>query len=121
LKDSISGIGANITQTSITQCGKSLNNAIKVLSYFDREHNLHSKPTKHSTPSMEKDILKIVQKLCNSKVFDYIPGRQHHTFRGIKSNAALKVDSDKYITWLVEQRNELQREQNVAKLYKHKI
>ena len=65
-----------------------------------------------------KRQIKIVQELCNS---NYIPGHQHHTFHGIKSNAALKVDSDKYITWLVEQINELQREQNVAKLYKHKI
>ena len=48
---------------------------------------------------MEKDKLKIVHELCNSKVVDCIPGFQHHTFCGIKSNAALKVDTNKYITW----------------------
>jgi len=54
---------------------------------------------------MEKDKLKIKKELCSSKVFDYIPGCQHRTFCGIKSNAALKVDSDKYIAWLIANKN----------------
>jgi len=94
---------------------------MKVLNSLDKEHKLHNEAANHSTPSLEKDKLTIVKELCNCKVFDYIPGRQHHTFKGIKSNAALKIDTDKYISWLFDQRNELQREQNVAKLYKHKI
>jgi len=121
LKDAITGVGANVTQKSIIQCGKSLNSVMKVLSSFDKENNLHREAANHSAPSTEKDKLKIVKELCDLKVFDYIPGRQHHTFKGIKSNAALKVDLDKYISWLLEQKNELQREQNVAKLYEHKI
>jgi len=38
LKDAVTGIGANVTQQSIKQCGKSLNSVMKVLGSFDREH-----------------------------------------------------------------------------------
>ena len=47
--------GVNISQKTITQCGKSLNSLLKVCNSFDDQHDLHQLSHKHSQPSLGKD------------------------------------------------------------------
>lgn len=119
LKEAVSGVGANIYQQTIIQCGKSLDGLLKVCDSFDRQHGLHPTSHKHSLPSLAKDEQLIIKELSQAHVFDYVPGRAHRSFRTIFSNPAEKVDVDKLNSWLNQHKSTLQAEQDVYILYKH--
>ena len=76
-KEAVSSVGANISQKTITQCGKRLNSLLKVCNLFDDKHDLHQLSHKHSQPSLAKDEHLILDQLKKSRVFDYVPGRTH--------------------------------------------
>ena len=120
LKDAIVGVGPNIAEQTILQCGKSLDGLIKVCTSFDDQHGLHSLSLEHSRPSLAKDEKLIIDELQNSRVFDYIPGREYRSFRGIKANPAEKIDIEKLTDWIKKQKCTLQSEQNVCRMYRHK-
>ena len=48
----------------------------------------------HHTGSSSKEdrVKKIITQLAESKVFDYIPGHFHHTFKGIKPHVSSHID-----------------------------
>lgn len=119
LKQAVTGLGPNITQETILQCGKSLDGLLKVAKSFDQQHGLHPESLEHSAPRLAKDEKLIMDELARSRVFEYIPGREHRSFRGIKPNAAQKVDLKKITAWIQEKKHILQSEQNVSRLYKH--
>lgn len=119
LKDAVAGTGPNIAQHTILQCGRSLDGLQKVTNSFDRQHGLHPESVEHSRPSLAKDERLIIEELSQSKVFDYIPGREHRSFRTIKANAAQNVNLKKLTESILRQKSMLQSEQNVSKLYHH--
>jgi len=92
LKDSVSGLGANIVQPTVLQCGKSLNGMMDVCKAFDEQHDLYVESSSHRKPSSSKDEHLIIEELTKLKLFHYIPGSQHRTFCGIKPNPAEKLD-----------------------------
>ena len=56
LKDFVTSLGPNVTYQSILQCGKSLNMLLKVMSLFDRQHDLHPESLEHKKPLLAKGI-----------------------------------------------------------------
>ena len=119
LKQAVSGLGANIAKQTILQCGRSLDGLLKVNKSFDEEHGIHPVSLEHSSPSLAKDQKLIMDQLSRSRVFDYVPGRDHRSFHGIKPNAAQKVDLTKLSEWIRQKQSALQAEQNVSRLFKH--
>lgn len=120
LKSSVSSVGSNITHKTVMQCGQSLHGLQKVCTAFDEQHGLHSETSEHNRPSLAKDQQLMVKELVSSNVFDYIPGRSHSSFHGIKANAAQLVDPSKLTATIEQNKSTLQCEQNVAKLYVQK-
>ena len=122
LKDAVSGLGPNITKNSIIQCGKSLNGLIGVVNCFDKEHGIHDESTRHNKACLSKDEKLILEELTKtSKVFDYVPGRQHRSFLSIKPNVAQSLDITKTVGWIKGHLSSIQASVNVAKLYGHNI
>lgn len=121
LKEAVSGLGANVMQQTVLQCGQSLSGIMNVCNRFDQQNNLYVESSIHRRPSAAKDEQLIIDELVKSKVFHYIPGRQHYTFRGIKPNPVQKINIGKLTEWIKQQKDTLQSEQNVAKLYKHPV
>lgn len=119
LKDAVGGIGANVTEKTITQCGRSLNGLRHAVHNFDKENDLHPDSLEHNRPSLEKDRKLAVEELLSSRVFDYVPGRAHHSFRTIKSNVAQLVNLDKLVETVERHKAALQAEQRVSKMYNH--
>jgi len=78
LKEAVSGLGANAMQQTVLQCG------LNVCNQFDQQNRLYVESSTHRYPSSVKDEQLTIDELIKSKVFHYTPGRQHHTFRGIK-------------------------------------
>lgn len=122
LKTAVAGIGANIAPKTILQCGRSLKGLMDVEDIFDKEHGIHQVSTKHTCSSVVKDEDAILEELQQkSHVFDYIPGRVHHTFSSIDPNPALSIDKEKLFSIITRYKLDLQRKANVARLYKHKF
>ncbi len=76
----------------------------------------------HSTPNREEDMNRILVELTStSTVFDYIPGREHRTFKGIKSNVAQSINANKLLDWLQATKKKYQGYDNVSKAYGHTL
>ena len=69
-------------QQTVLQFGQHLNGIMNVCNRFDQQNNLYVESSIHRWPSSQKDEQLIIDELIRSKVFHYIPGRQHYTFRG---------------------------------------
>lgn len=99
-KTSMSGMGSNITEQSVTRIGR----AIKILSdtmhSFDNHNGVPDESGEHSRKSSEKD-LKTVLKLIfeDTKVFSSIPGRSHKNFPNFKSNSMKRISRKKLDKW----------------------
>ena len=100
LKEAVSGLGANVMQQTVLQCGRSLSGILKVCNQFDQQNRLYVESSTHRCPSSVKDEQLIIDELIKSRVFHYTPGRRHHTFRGIKPNPVQRLNIGKLTEWL---------------------
>ena len=119
LKTSVANIGANIAPKTILQCGKSLKGLMATVENFDKEHKLHQVSSKHTHASLMKDEDAVLKELVKSRVFDYVPGREHHTFKSVVPNPALSIDKAKLFNTIKQYQSDIKRRVTVAKLYKH--
>ena len=119
LKDAVGGVGANVSESTIIQCGKSLHGLRKISQNFDKQNCLHPDSIEHSRPSLKKDHQLITKELSSSRIFDYVPGRAHFTFKNIKPNASQLVNLSKLIESIQRQQASLLSEQRVSKMYHH--
>lgn len=75
----------------------------------------------HSKPLLSNDRDVIVHELCSeSRVFEYIPGRQHKLFSGIKPNIADSIDKAKLIA-LLKKKATLQKKITLVKVFGHNL
>lgn len=90
-------------QSTLIQCGQSLDGIIMVTINYDRENVIHSSSSEHKRKSDSKDEKWILQELNEtSKVFRGVPGRAHacKKLSDIEPNIATKV---KLLQWLSEE------------------
>ena len=102
-KDYIRGHGANISESSIIQCEKSLEGMSAVISNFDHVNSVRAPSSQHTRASTLKDETLVLKELTKkSRVFDYIPGRFHgcSKLRCIEPNVANAIDKEKFVLWL---------------------
>ena len=112
LKDYLNGIGSNVSESTIVQASKSLKCLLNVCTHFDQ---ICTASIHHTKKSSNQDRDKIIDELCNkSKVFDYIPGRFHSTFKNISPHISSHIQVDK-LTKRIQQ-----TKTNIAKYYKLK-
>jgi L1 cell adhesion molecule like protein len=106
LKTSILGLGANISDKSVTRSANCLRTVLEVSENFDIVNDIHPQSSKHSIVSAEKDIKTIVQELTfKSKVFAEKPGRSHCSFRNCRKNRFGTIDWDKLTKWFDTKKN----------------
>ena len=108
LKNYVIGLGANVSEKTIVDCGKSLNGMIGITSNFDCDSSIHRESLHHTTKSSKKDEDMIIKELTsNSKVFDYIPGRVHRAFKEISPNVAPTLKANELFKWLNDRKKKL--------------
>ena len=122
VKDYVANLGANVAEDTIVQSGKSLGGIMAVCSQFDHDNGVRPQSQSHTRSKVATDQKEIIKELTeNSRVFDYVPGRSHNTFRKIKPNVVPNIDKKNLIKWIETQKKELLKEQVFAKAYGHKI
>jgi len=85
-----------VNEASIIQCGKSPNGVMKVCSKFDKDNRVHPPSVAHTRHSVAADEKMILTELIkSSRVFDYIPGCEHRTFKNIQPSVVEHLDKKK--------------------------
>lgn len=96
LKEYVNGIGPNKSINTIVQASKSLKCLLGIASHYDHECGIKPASIHHSKASSAKDREAIMNELCKeSKVFDYIPGRYHYSFKNISPHISSDIQVDK--------------------------
>ena len=100
LKTSILGLGANITDSSVTRSAKCLRTVLDVCENFDTANDISPQSTAYSVVSAKKDMETILNELSvKSKVFAEQPGRVHRSFRNCRRNRFGTIDWNKLTVW----------------------
>ena len=98
LKDYLKGLGSNISDSTILQTGKSLRGLMDITAYFDELCDIPPTSLHHTKHSASKDEQLILKELTSeSRVFDYIPGRCHRSFKNIKAHVSGSIDTFKLV------------------------
>ena len=82
------------------QTSKSLKCLLNVTTNYDRVCNIGLTSIHHTSTSSKEDRDKIITQLTESRVFDYIPGCFHNTFKGIKPHMLSRTDVEKLTQWI---------------------
>ena len=99
-KEAISGLGANITDKSITRVGKCLGRVKATLENFDSVNGIQQESGHHTSHSTEVDLNKILKQLQDVAVFTHKPGRIHRSFPKLVANVTNKLSRDKLLEWM---------------------
>ena len=100
LKMSMCGLGANITENSVSRAAKRLQTVLEVCDNFDHVSDIPYDSGKHSLVSVADDAKQIVKELHKrSKVFEEIPGRMHRSFPNSKTNRFGSIDWNAFESW----------------------
>lgn len=101
LKESISGLGANITDRAIQRIGTSLRATREILARFDKINGIPPISGHHTVRSSAEDMRKLVKQLHqDTKVFAVIPGRHHSNFPKFRYSVFKRVSKRKLHKWL---------------------
>lgn len=121
VKSYISTLGANVNESTILQCGKSLKGIMDVCQTFDSENGIKPVSIEHTRSSTLGDRDKIIKELMDSNVFQYTPGRWHHSFKDIQPSISNSVNKKKLIKWIDKQKKKLVSNVTLAKAYGHDV
>lgn len=87
LKDYLHGVGPNISSNTISASQQVTE--VDVCVHFDKVSNIRPTSLYHTSPSSSEERDKIIAQLATeSRVFDYIPGRFHHTFKSVQPHVS---------------------------------
>ena len=101
LKDYIRSVGPNVSSSTTVHASKSLKFLLNVGTHFDSICGIKPVSLHHTKASSKDDRDKIIKQLITeSKVFDYVPGRYHKTFKNIRPHISSHIDASKLITWI---------------------
>lgn len=112
LKDFTTGIGANLTETTVVNCSKSLQGIAATCENFDATTGIARTSIHHTKKSSKSDEDKIIEEIATkSRVFDYVPGRSHRSFTGINPHVYHSVNADALFSWIRQYRTTLSQTQ----------
>ena len=60
-KESLRGLGSNITDNAVKRVGKSIGEIIKIINHFDKDNNIKKLSRRHSKRTKKKDMDAIVK------------------------------------------------------------
>ena len=102
-KQSISGLGSNITDGAIQRVGRSLGATTAILERFDCDNGVPLESGHHTVRSSAADMAKLLKQLTDSKAFMHNPGRCHSNFPKFEANVVKHLSRPNLKQWLQEQ------------------
>jgi len=103
-KNSLMGLGSNITDEAVRRVGKTIGHTVHILKNFDKVNEIKEPSGRHGKRSCEKDMQILLKQLCDkSCVFATIPGRKHRCFPKFQSNIEQSIPHATLTDWMHEQ------------------
>ena len=99
-KTSIEALSPNKREEGIVRCSKALGTMQLMLENFDRDNTVGQISDSHNIPSFKKDVEKITDELQNTHVFQFISGREYHSFKN-PTNIIHAKPAKNTIDWLL--------------------
>lgn len=122
VKDHVTTLGANVAEQSILQCARSLKGLIETCSTFDAQLGLEPSSISHSKANTSKDEKVIIKELTEtSRVFDYVPGRNHASFKSIHPSITEHINMTKLIQWIQKKKKGMQDNITKASIFGHSV
>jgi len=112
-KDALSSLCGNMTSSSITRCGRSLQGLNDIIESYTKGLGQYFGKPSNSKPSLQKDIKSLVQHLQPEKLFDKLPKRRHRSFPNIQFNCLKKLNGRKLNEWLTTKKEDFARTQRL--------
>lgn len=107
-KDSLRGLGSNITDEAVRRIGKCIGEIVDVVKQFDEVNQLKEPSTRHSKKAKKKDLEAVVKQLHQvSDVFCVCEGRAHKNFSHFKNNSMRSISMKELQVWMKEQLRKL--------------
>ena len=100
LKDYLKGLGANVSDSTILQAGKSLRGLMELTKHFDKICDISPDSIHHTKYSPGNNQEMIISELGESRVFDYVPGRYHPSFKDIKAHISSSINTSKLVSMI---------------------
>lgn len=100
-KTALSGMGSNITDTSVTRVGRSIKILNDTMQSLDEHLGVPAECGTHSRRSHEKDLKKVLKVIFeDNPVFSSVPGRSHTHFPNFEQNSMRTITAKKLNQWL---------------------
>lgn len=112
VKTAIKGLGANKSQKAVLRTGKAIGVLTDNLTNFDEDNSISMDRGTHAVRSAKKDLAKIQKQLTSSQVFTLIPGRQHKSFKNLKTNMIRTLKKQEVTDWILDHYYPIQFESN---------
>ena len=107
-KGTIGSLGPNVSSVNaVIRIGKSVGELMKITTQYDSISELNPESGKHSKRSTASDLMKIIEQLEESSVFQSQSGRKHDHFPNFLVNSTRQLDSKKLQVWMNAQLHEL--------------
>lgn len=116
-KDALKTLHGNMTSSSIQRCGRSLAGCNDILDAYTKGLNQYFGKPSNTKPSLKPEIEKFVKLLTVEKLFEYIPGRGHKSFKDFNKNPLHKLDGTKLRNYLREKKEEYSTIQRLKSYY----
>ena len=99
-KNIVQRMGPNKTLSSISKVCKASNGIHLLAQQFDTSLNIHAKSVQHTIRDSLKDEKEMVAEIVQLDPFNYVPGRHHDSFPGIKRSPLKYLDIVEFHKWL---------------------
>lgn len=99
-KQSISGLGSNITDHAVQRIGKSLGHTVHIMKRFDLVNKIKEPSNQHSRRSTAKDMKLLLKELSDSRVFHKVEGRKHINLSAVPSNPIKHISIPDITAWM---------------------
>ena len=100
-KTAVTSLGANLIPNAIVRVGHCMGPLMNATHQFDKECGIDSVHNTHSKASFKKDLQIVVKELTEkSKIFKYLPGRRHDSFKSLKGSILERLSKDEFQQWM---------------------
>ena len=119
LKRLLLGLGANCNKDSMVRVSHYIGKLQQMTCSLDKHLHLAPQHNHHSKRASDDDEKLIVKELVEkSRIFQFIPGRQHASYPNISSSVMEGIDADKFLRWIKTQKDKLVKETDYKELLK---
>ena len=106
-KNIVQQMGPNKSISSISKVCKASNGIHLLIQQFDDSLNIHAKSVQHTIRESLKDEKDMVAEIVQLDLFNYVQGRHHDSFPGIRKSPLKYLDIVEFHQWLNKHITEL--------------